>query len=142
MMKVKIGEIVNCYPVIMKSSFAKMDGKAKLRMVRIIKALMPIVSDFEGVRKAAVEKLAGEDYQKAIVRVQNPNDYKEDEVKEALKIVKASDEAYNKFMTEESGKAVEVDYELLKEDDFEALLEGSKDLTPQELMMLSELICE
>lgn len=142
MMKVKIGEIVNCYPVIMKSSFAKMDGKAKLRMVRIIKALMPIVSDFEGVRKAAVEKLAGKDYQKAIVRVQNPNDYKEDEVKEALKIVKASDEAYNKFMTEESGKAVEVDYELLKEDDFEALLEGSKDLTPQELMMLSELICE
>lgn len=142
MMKVKIGEIVNCYPVIMKSSFAKMDGKAKLRMVRIIKALMPIVSDFEGVRKAAVEKLAGEDYQKAIVRVKNPNDYKEDEVKEALKIVKASDEAYNKFMTEESGKAVEVDYELLKEDDFEALLEGSKDLMPQELMMLSELIAK
>ena len=37
-MKVKVGEIVNVYPVIMKSSFAKMNGKAKLGMVRIIKA--------------------------------------------------------------------------------------------------------
>ena len=141
-MKVKIGEIVNCYPVIMKSSLSKMNGKAKLQMLKIIKVLKPIAIGFEDSRKEAVERLADDAYKAAMEKVNKPNDYKEDEVKEALKVVKTSDEAYNKFMTEESGKAVEVDYELLKEDDFEALLEGSKDLTPQELMMLSELICE
>ena len=141
-MKVKVGEIVNVYPVIMKSSFAKMNGKAKLGMVRIIKAMKPIVSEFEEVRQDAIKKLAGEDYQEAIKKVQNPKDYSEDEVKEALKVAKTSDDAYSKFVQEECEKEVEVEFELLKEDDFESLLEGSKDLTPQELMMLSELICE
>ena len=141
-MKVKVGEIVNVYPVIMKSSFAKMNGKAKLGMVRIIKAMKPVASEFEEVRQDAIKKLAGDDYQQALPKVQKPNDYKEDEVKEALKVVKASDEAYAKFMQEECEKEVEVDYQMLKEDDFEALLEGSKDLTPQELMLLSELISE
>lgn len=141
-MKVKVGEIVNVYPVIMKSSFAKMNGKAKLGMVRIIKAMKPIVSEFEEVRQDAIKKLAGEDYQEAIKKVQNPKDYSEDEVKEALKVAKTSDDAYSKFVQEECEKEVEIEFELLKEDDFESLLEGSKDLTPQELMMLSELICE
>lgn len=141
-MKVKIGEIVNVYPVIMKSSFSKMNGKAKLGMVRIIKAMKPVASEFEEVRQEAIKKLAGEDYQEAIKKVQNPKDYSEDEVKEALKVAKTSDDAYSKFVQEECEKEVEVEFELLKEDDFESLLEGSKDLTPQELMMLSELICE
>lgn len=141
-MKVKVGEIVNVYPVIMKSSFAKMNGKAKLGMVRIIKAMKPVASEFEEVRQDAIKKLAGEDYQEAIKKVQNPKDYSEDEVKEALKVAKTSDDAYSKFVQEEFEKEVEVEFELLKEDDFESLLEGSKDLTPQELMMLSELICE
>lgn len=141
-MKVKVGEIVNVYPVIMKSSFAKMNGKAKLGMVRIIKAMKPVASEFEEVRQDAIKKLAGEDYQEAIKKVQNPKDYSEDEVKEALKVAKTSDDAYSKFVQEECEKEVEVEFELLKEDDFESLLEGSKDLTPQELMMLSELICE
>lgn len=141
-MKVKVGEIVNVYPVIMKSSFAKMNGKAKLGMVRIIKAMKPVASEFEEVRQEAIKKLAGEDYQEAIKKVQNPKDYSEDEVKEALKVAKTSDDAYSKFVQEECEKEVEVEFELLKEDDFESLLEGSKDLTPQELMMLSELICE
>lgn len=141
-MKVKIGEIVNVYPVIMKSSFSKMDGKTKLGMVRIIKAMKPVASEFEEVRQEAIKKLAGEDYQEAIKKVQNPKDYSEDEVKEALKVAKTSDDAYSKFVQEECEKEVEVEFELLKEDDFESLLEGSKDLTPQELMMLSELICE
>lgn len=141
-MKVKVGEIVNVYPVIMKSSFSKMNGKAKLGMVRIIKVMKPIVSEFEEVRQDAIKKLAGEDYQEAIKKVQNPKDYSEDEVKEALKVAKTSDDAYSKFVQEECEKEVEVEFELLKEDDFESLLEGSKDLTPQELMMLSELICE
>ena len=141
-MKVKVGEIINVYPVIMKSSFAKMNGKAKLGMVRIIKAMKPVASEFEEVRQEAIKKLAGEDYQEAIKKVQNPKDYSEDEVKEALKVAKTSDDAYSKFVQEECEKEVEVEFELLKEDDFESLLEGSKDLTPQELMMLSELICE
>lgn len=141
-MKVKVGEIVNVYPVIMKSSFSKMNGKAKLGMVRIIKAMKPVASEFEEVRQEAIKKLAGEDYQEAIKKVQNPKDYSEDEVKEALKVAKTSDDAYSKFVQEECEKEVEVEFELLKEDDFESLLEGSKDLTPQELMMLSELICE
>ena len=141
-MKVKVGEIVNVYPVIMKSSFSKMNGKAKLGMVRIIKAMKPVASEFEEVRQEAIKKLAGEDYQEAIKKVQNPKDYSEDEVKEALKVTKTSDDAYSKFVQEECEKEVEVEFELLKEDDFESLLEGSKDLTPQELMMLSELICE
>ena len=141
-MKVKVGEIVNVYPVIMKSSFAKMNGKAKLGMVRIIKAMKPVASEFEEVRQDAIKKLAGEDYQEAIKKVQNPKDYSEDEVKEALNVAKTSDDAYSKFVQEECEKEVEVEFELLKEDDFESLLEGSKDLTPQELMMLSELICE
>ena len=141
-MKVKVGEIVNVYPVIMKSSFAKMNGKAKLGMVRIIKTMKPGASEFEEVRQDAIKKLAGEDYQEAIKKVQNPKDYSEDEVKEALKVAKTSDDAYSKFVQEECEKEVEVEFELLKEDDFESLLEGSKDLTPQELMMLSELICE
>jgi len=141
-MKVKVGEIVNVYPVIMKSSFAKMNGKAKLGMVRIIKAMKPVASEFDEVRQEAIKKLAGEDYQEAIKKVQNPKDYSEEEVKEALKVAKTSDDAYSKFVQEECEKEVEVEFELLKEDDFESLLEGSKDLTPQELMMLSELICE
>lgn len=141
-MKVKIGEIVNCYPVIMKSSLSKMNGKAKLQMLKIIKALKPIAIGFEDSRKEAVERLADDAYKAAMEKVNKPNDYKEDEVKEALKVVKTSDEAYNKFMQEESEKEVEVDYELLDEENFEALLEGSKDLMPQELMMLSELIAK
>lgn len=141
-MKVKIGEIVNCYPVIMKSSLSKMNGKAKLQMLKIIKVLKPIAIGFEDSRKEAVERLADDAYKAAIVKVNKPNDYKEDEVKEALKVVKTSDEAYNKFMQEESEKEVEVEYELLDEENFEALLEGSKDLMPQELMMLSELIAK
>lgn len=141
-MKVKIGEIVNCYPVIMKSSLSKMNGKAKLQMLKIIKVLKPIAIGFEDSRKEAVERLADDAYKAAMEKVNKPNDYKEDEVKEALKVVKTSDEAYNKFMQEESEKEVEVDYELLDEENFEALLEGSKDLMPQELMMLSELIAK
>lgn len=141
-MKVKIGEIVNCYPVIMKSSLSKMNGKAKLQMLKIIKVLKPIAIGFEDSRKEAVERLADDAYKAAIEKVNKPNDYKEDEVKEALKVVKTSDEAYNKFMQEESEKEVDVEYELLDEENFEALLEGGKDLTPQELMMLSELICK
>lgn len=141
-MKVKIGEIVNCYPVIMKSSLSKMNGKAKLQMLKIIKALKPIAIGFEDSRKEAVERLADDAYKAAMEKVNKPNDYKEDEVKEALKVVKTSDEAYNKFMQEESEKEVDVDYELLDEENFEALLEGSKDLMPQELMMLSELIAK
>lgn len=141
-MKVKIGEIVNCYPVIMKSSLSKMNGKAKLQMLKIIKVLKPIAIGFEDSRKEAVERLADDAYKAAMVKVNKPNDYKEDEVKEALKVVKTSDEAYNKFMQEESEKEVDVEYELLDEENFEALLEGSKDLMPQELMMLSELIAK
>ena len=34
-MKVKIGEIVNVYPLIMKSSFEKMSGKAKYQMIQM-----------------------------------------------------------------------------------------------------------
>lgn len=141
-MKVKIGEIVNCYPVIMKSSLSKMNGKAKLQMLKIIKVLKPIAIGFEDSRKEAVERLADDAYKAAMEKVNKPNDYKEDEVKEALKVVKTSDEAYNKFMQEESEKEVDVEYELLDEENFEALLEGSKDLMPQELMMLSELIAK
>lgn len=141
-MKVKIGEIVNCYPVIMKSSLSKMNGKAKLQMLKIIKVLKPIAIGFEDSRKEAVERLADDAYKATMKKVNKPNDYKEDEVKEALKVVKTSDEAYNKFMQEESEKEVDVEYELLDEENFEALLEGSKDLMPQELMMLSELIAK
>ena len=141
-MKVKIGEIVNCYPVIMKSSLSKMNGKAKLQMLKIIKVLKPIAIGFEDSRKEAVERLADDAYKAAMEKVNKPNDYNEDEVKEALKVVKTSDEAYNKFMQEESEKEVDVEYELLDEENFEALLEGSKDLMPQELMMLSELIAK
>lgn len=141
-MKVKIGEIVNCYPVIMKSSLSKMNGKAKLQMLKIIKVLKPIAIGFEDSRKEAVERLADDAYKAAMEKVNKPNDYKEEEVKEALKVVKTSDEAYNKFMQEESEKEVDVEYELLDEENFEALLEGSKDLMPQELMMLSELIAK
>ena len=141
-MKVKIGEIVNCYPVIMKSSLSKMNGKAKLQMLKIIKVLKPIAIGFEDSRKEAGERLADDAYKAAMEKVNKPNDYNEDEVKEALKVVKTSDEAYNKFMQEESEKEVDVEYELLDEENFEALLEGSKDLMPQELMMLSELIAK
>lgn len=141
-MKVKIGEIVNVYPLIMKSSFEKMSGKAKYQMIQIIKAFKEPARTFEELRQDAVRKLAGEDYQQSLEKVRKPNDYKEDEVKEALKVVKTSDEAYAKFMQEESEKEVEVDYQMLKEDDFEALLDGSKDLSPQELLLLSELISE
>lgn len=139
-MKVKIGEIINVYPVIMKSSLAKMDGKAKLKMVHIIKAMKPVAIGFEEDRKAVVEKLADDEYKSAAEKVQNQKDYNSDEVKTSLEIVRASDEAYAKFMQEETDKEVDVDYTLLSEEDFEALLEGSKDLTPQEMMMLSELI--
>lgn len=142
MKKVKIGEIVNVYPLIMKSSFEKMSGKAKFQMIQIIKAFKEPARSFEELRQDAVRKLAGEDYQQSLEKVRKPNDFQEDEVKEALKVVKTSDEAYAKFIQEESEKEVEVDYQMLKEDDFEALLEGSKDLTPQELMLLSELISE
>ena len=141
-MKVKIGEIVNVYPLIMKSSFEKMSGKAKYQMIQIIKAFKEPARTFEELRQDAVRKLPGEDYQQSLEKVRKPNDYKEDEVKEALKVVKTSDEAYAKFMQEESEKEVEVDYQMLKEDDFEALLDGSKDLSPQELLLLSELISE
>lgn len=142
MKKVKIGEIVNVYPLIMKSSFEKMSGKAKFQMIQIIKAFKEPARSFEELRQDAVRKLAGEDYQQSLEKVRKPNDFQEDEVKEALKVVKASDEAYAKFMQEECEKEVEVDYQMLKEDDFEALLEGSNNLTPQELMLLSELISE
>lgn len=141
-MKVKIGEIVNCYPVIMKSSLSKMSGKAKLQMLRIIKVLKPVAIGFEDNRKEAVDRLADDAYKAAVEKVNKPKDYNEDDVREALKIVKASDEAYARYMQEESEKEIDVDYELLSEEDFEALLEGSKDLMPQELMMLSELIAK
>lgn len=141
-MKVKIGDVVNVYPVIMKASFEKMSGKAKLKMIHVIKSLKPVTKSFGDVREDAVKKLAGQDYQDALKKVRQPNDYKEEDVKEALKVVQASDEAYAKFIREETEKEIEVDYEMLDEEDFTALLEGSKDLTPQELMLLSELIAE
>ena len=139
-MKVKIGEIINVYPVVMKASFAKMSGKAKLQMVHIIKALKPYFDGFTSLREEAIKKFADDDYKAAIEKVNKSSDYPKGEVDDALKIVRTSDEAFARFVTEETEKEVEIEIERLSEDDFATLLEGSKDLTPNELVMLSELI--
>lgn len=142
-MKVKLGDIASVYPLLMKSSWSKMSGKAKHRMICILQAIKPHFNEFNGLREDTVKKLAGEDYQEAVRKIQNPPaDLPEKEKDEALKLVRSSDEAYAKFMQETAAKEVEVDYQMLGEEDFEALLDGSKDLSPQELLLLSELISE
>lgn len=139
-------KIVIAYRLINKIKISNMDDDGKIKVIKAIKAMKPIYTEFEDFSKDAQEKLKDDDFEKMSEKskewqggIENTSLSEKERVEVNAYFGKYY-EALNKCLKEESEKENEITYEKLSEQEFCKLV-GNNDLNLDEIITLEEVLC-
>lgn len=149
----KVKDIVEAYNVINSAKLTKMQDAEKFTLIKAMKALKPVKTQYEDFVKDAQEKLKDEAHEDWVKRAQEwrekhgeskPGDLTAEDVKEVTAINEYFN-AYNKkvdeCVKEEADKDVRPEYARLSEEAFGKLLASNEDWNVEKAVMLSDLVC-
>ena len=142
----RTSQIVAAYNAIAGSKLTKMNGEGKIKVVKIIKALKPVATDYEDFRKEALERLKKDDFEAMAEKVRKWEKEGEDTTLTATE--KAELNQYfadyqmevDKCLKEEAEKDHDLSFTKLTDDEFQQYAE-SNDFTAGQLNELMDLIC-
>lgn len=147
-------DLLNVWSSIRDGKFGKMSGEAKIKFVKLLAKLSPVVKAYEEYQKTIVEKLK-EEYQDFDARLEKARAYEEfmakksdkqpditdTEYKEIVKDVQAFNKAVADALNEEADKEVDVTFDKLTSTEYGCFID-SNDFTGSQALQLMEIICD
>lgn len=147
-------DLLKVWELVKNGKFGKVSGDGKIKYVKILAKLSPIVKDYETYRDTITEKLMSEheNFRENLQEAQAYEAYQKDNTLDKPKMSKKEYEAfvqvvmkYNQdvaaALTEEADKELDVKYDKLTPTEFGCFCD-SNDFTGEQAMALAELMCE
>lgn len=147
-------DLLKVWELVKNGKFGKVSGDGKIKYVKILAKLSPVVKDYETYRDTITEKLMSEheNFRENLQEAQAYEAYQKDNTLDKPKMSKKEYEAfvqvvmkYNQdvaaALTEEADKELDVKYDKLTPTEFGCFCD-SNDFTGEEAMSLAELMCE
>lgn len=147
-------DLLKVWELIKNGKFGKVSGDGKIKYVKMLAKLSPIVKDFESYRETITEKLMGEhegfsdklQEAQAYEAYQNDNTLEkpkvtESEYKEFVKVVVKYNKDVAAALKEEAEKEVDVKYDKLTPTEFGCFCD-SNDFTGEQALMLADIMCD
>lgn len=147
-------DLLKVWELVKNGKFGKVSGDGKIKYVKILAKLSPVVKDYETYRDTITEKLMSEheNFRENLQEAQAYEAYQKDNTLDKPKMSKKEYEAfikvvvkYNKdvaaALTEEADKELDVKYDKLTPTEFGCFCD-SNDFTGEQAMALAELMCE
>lgn len=145
MKKITTEKIMSVYNLISDAKLTKMEDGDKFKMIRMIRAFKPVVTNFEDFKKVASEKLKGENHDYMLEKAQQWQAEGEKTTlseSERIEINRYFNDYNNKIiecLKEEAQKENELDYEPLGAGAFGKFV-ASNDWTLGEIAAIEEVI--
>lgn len=147
-------DLLKVWELVKNGKFGKVSGDGKIKYVKILAKLSPVVKDYETYRDTITEKLMSEheNFRENLQEAQAYEAYQKDNTLDKPKMSKKEYEAfvqvvmkYNQdvaaALTEEADKELDVKYDKLTPTEFGCFCD-SNDFTGEQAMALAELMCE
>lgn len=147
-------DLLKVWELVKNGKFGKVSGDGKIKYVKILAKLSPVVKDYETYRDTITEKLMSEheNFRENLQEAQAYEAYQKDNTLDKPKMSKKEYEAfvqvvmkYNQdvaaALTEEADKELDVKYDKLTPTEFGCFCD-SNDFTGEQAMSLAELMCE
>ena len=147
-------DLLKVWELIKNGKFGKVSGDGKIKYVKMLAKLSPVVKDFETYRETITEKLMGEHegFRDKLQEAQSYEAYQKDntlenpkmtesEYKEFIKVVMKYNQDVAVALNEEAEKEVDVKYDKLTPTEFGCFCD-SNDFTGEQALMLSAIMCE
>lgn len=147
-------DLLKVWELIKNGKFGKVSGDGKIKYVKMLAKLSPVVKDFESYRETITEKLMGEHegFRENLQEAQSYEAYQKDntlekpkmtesEYKEFIKVVMKYNQDVAAALNEEAEKEVDVKYDKLTSTEFGCFCD-SNDFTGEQALALSEIMCE
>ena len=147
-------DLLKVWELVKNGKFGKVSGDGKIKYVKILAKLSPVVKDYETYRDTITEKLMSEheNFRENLQEAQAYEAYQKDNTLDKPKMSKKEYEAFVKVvmkynqdvaaaLTEEADKELDVKYDKLTPTEFGCFCD-SNDFTGEQAMSLAELMCE
>lgn len=147
-------DLLNVWSSIRDGKFNKMSGEAKIKFVKLLAKLSPVVKAYEEYQKTIVEKLKEEypDFDSRLEKARAYEEYManksdkqpeitEAEYKDIVKDVQSFNKAVTDALNEEAEKDVDVTFDKLTSTEYGCFID-SNDFTGQQALDLMEIIAE
>lgn len=147
-------DLLKVWELIKNGKFGKVSGDGKIKYVKMLAKLSPVVKDFESYREAITEKLMGEHegFRDKLQEAQSYEAYQKDnslekpkmnesEYKEFIKVVMKYNQDVAAALNEEAEKEVDVKYDKLTSTEFGCFCD-SNDFTGEQALMLADIMCD
>lgn len=151
MKKAKTVTVANAYELLDKAGYSKMDNADRSALIKVMRPMRKIHSDFSDFRNDAVKRLRPDGFDKVGELIDGFNAMGQEERKAALAdqkyrdALKANDEygrAINDCLKEEADKEVELDFAPLGEETFGRLLDSNPGWSMGQALLLDNLLCK
>lgn len=139
--------IIAAYNALTGSKLTKMSGDGKIKVVKIIKAMKPIATDYDDFRKDALERLKPEGYDAMAEKAQQWQKDGENTTLTATERAEINQffadyqTEVDKCLNDEVNKEHELSFTKLTADEFTALCDGN-DWTAGQMLELMDIICD
>lgn len=141
----KTSTIIAAYNALVGSKLTKMEGEGKIKVVKAIKAMKPIATEFEDFRKDALERLKPEGYDEMVKKAEKWQKEGENttltttERAELNKYFSDYQMEVDKCLKEEIEKEHELEFEKLSDEEFEKFAD-SNDFTAGQFIELMNVL--
>lgn len=147
-------DLLKVWELIKNGKFGKVSGDGKIKYVKMLAKLSPVVKDFESYRETITEKLMGEheNFRDKLQEAQAYEAYQKDntlekpkmtesEYREFVNIVMKYNQDVAAALNEEAEKEVDVKYDKLTPTEFGCFCD-SNDFTGEQALMLAAIMCD
>ena len=139
--------IIAAYNALTGSKLTKMGGEGKIKVVKIIKAMKPVATEYEDFRKDALERLKPEGFDKMAEKAQQWQKEGEDTTLTATERAEINQffadyqAEVDKCLKEEVEKEHELEFKKLTGEEFTSLCDGN-DWTAGQMLELMDIVAE
>lgn len=140
----KKSEVLAIYEIVKAAKVTKMDDADKFKVVKALKNMKPIATDFDEFKKEALEKLKGEDHDSMVEKAQKWQQEGENTtltVEERTELNKYFNEYNNKVLEcvrEEAEKDIVLNIDKLNDEAFQKFV-ASNDWSGEQALVIYEL---
>lgn len=147
-------DLLKVWELIKNGKFGKVSGDGKIKYVKMLAKLSPVVKDFESYRETITEKLMGEHegFRDKLQEAQAYEAYQKDnslekpkmtesEYKEFIKVVQEYNKSFAEALNEEANKEIDAKYEKLTSSEFGCFCD-SNDFTGEQALALMDVMCD
>ena len=138
-------KILAAYNAMIGSKLTKMDGDGKIKIIKAIKVMKPIATDYEDFRKDAIDRLKPEGYDEMNKKLEQ---WQKEGEKTTLTFTERAEinkffadyqMAVDKCLNEETEKEHDIDFGKLTDDEFKQFAD-SNDFTAGQLIELMDIL--